>query len=261
MTGARTRFQRRRGCGFTGAVGGAGAALPLSRPAARRSFLVLLPERAAAAPKPLLGPPRGGVRGARVGSSSSAARRLGVCVPRGPAPGSRLPAGRPRLSCRGAAPREPPPSGRTTRARSEGRRRRRGLGSARLSCRAPPPPSRRSGRARAAGEGAWPLRLRRRRLAEDPGAVNGFCWLPVFPSRRTLGVPPSLFIFSSCYCDLMALVIRAHREVQPLIVIKTPPKPTFEAAVNGVFPSLIERRGKCQPFHPHPSDPSAVVQE
>lgn len=90
MTGARTRFQRRRGCGFTGAVGGAGAALPLSRPAARRSFLVLLPERAAAAPKPLLGPPRGGVRGARVGSSSSAARRLGVCVPRGPAPGSRL---------------------------------------------------------------------------------------------------------------------------------------------------------------------------
>lgn len=104
MTGARTRFQRRRGCGFTGAVGGAGAALPLSRPAARRSFLVLLPERAAAAPKPLLGPPRGGVRGARVGSSASAARRLGVCVPRGPAPGSRLPAGRPRLSCRGAAP-------------------------------------------------------------------------------------------------------------------------------------------------------------
>lgn len=138
MTGARTRFQRRRGCGFTGAVGGAGAALPLSRPAARRSFLVLLPERAAAAPKPLLGPPRGGVRGARVGSSASAARRLGVCVPRGPAPGSRLPAGRPRLSCRGAAPREPPPSGRTTRARGEGRRRRRGLGSARLSCRAPP---------------------------------------------------------------------------------------------------------------------------
>lgn len=111
MTGARTRFQRRRGCGFTGAVGGAGAALPLSRPAARRSFLVLLPERAAAAPKPLLGPPRGGVRGARVGSSASAARRLGVCVPRGPAPGSRLPPpGRPaapqlpRSRAPGAAP-------------------------------------------------------------------------------------------------------------------------------------------------------------
>lgn len=138
MTGARTRFQRRRGCGFTGAVGGAGAAFPLSRPAARRSLFVLLPERAAAAPKPLLGPPRGGVRGARVGSSASAAQRLGVCVPRGPVAGSRLPASRPRLSCCGAAPREPPPSGRTTRARGEGRRRRRGLGSARLSGRAPP---------------------------------------------------------------------------------------------------------------------------
>lgn len=59
----------------------------------------------------------------------------------------------------------------------------------------------------------------------------------------------------------MALVIQAHREVQPLIVKKKNPKTTFEAAVNGVFPSLIERRGKCQPFRPHPSDPSAVVQE
>lgn len=187
MTGARTRFQRRRGCGFTGAVGGAGAALPLSRPAARRSLLVLLPKRAA-----LLGPPRGGVWGARVGSSASAARRLGVCVPRGPVAGSRLPASRPRLSCRGAAPREPPPSGRTTRARGEGRRRRRGLGSARHSGRAPPTFAPRWSRPRCGGRGlaaATPEAA----TGRGPGRRQRFCWLPVFPSRRTLGVPPSLF--------------------------------------------------------------------
>lgn len=192
MTGARTRFQRRRGCGFTGAVGGAGAALPLSRPAARRSLLVLLPERAAAAPKPLLGPPRGGVRGARVCSSASAARRLGVCVPRGPVAGSRLPASRQRLSCSGAAPREPPPSGRTTRARGEGRRRRRGLGSARHSGRAPPAFAPRWSRPRCGGRGlaaATPEAA----TGREPGRRQRFCRLPVFPSRRTLGVPPSLF--------------------------------------------------------------------
>lgn len=143
---------------FHGRRRGTGAALPL-QPAGRAPLLSRPPSRTrgrgAEAPP---GASSGWGEGARVGSSSSAARRLGVCGAEGRLPGSASrPAGRASAALEprpGAAP-----SGRTTRARGEGRRRRRGLGSARLSCRAPP--SRRSGRARAAGEGAWRLRFRR----------------------------------------------------------------------------------------------------
>lgn len=77
----------------------------------RPVLLVLLPERAAAAPPhpatlagktPLQGPPRGpGPRG------GSAARR--VSDSGSERPGSRLRAGEARISCGGAAPQEPPP--------------------------------------------------------------------------------------------------------------------------------------------------------
>lgn len=53
----------------------------------------------------------------------------------------------------------------------------------------------------------------------------------------------------------MALVILDRREVQPLIIKNS------EAAVDCVFPSLIGRRGRFQPVHLQPSDPSATLQE
>lgn len=47
----------------------------------------------------------------------------------------------------------------------------------------------------------------------------------------------------------MALVIQALKS-SASYCNKKHPKTNFWAAVNDVFPSLIERRGKCQPFHP-----------
>lgn len=180
--------QRRRGCRFR-APSRRGRSAPLSRPAARRSFLVTPSRtRGRGARSPSWGPPRGGGEGARVGSSSSAA--AAVCVPgQLPAP----PPGRPASASAAAEPRpgaapEPKP---TTRARLARAPARQGLGSAaQLPAPAFSPLMRRAARARKGLAAATSSK----RLAGDPGAVNGFAGFPFFRvGARWVSLLPCLF--------------------------------------------------------------------
>lgn len=118
--------------------------------------------------------------------------------------GSRLPAGGARISCRGSRAPGAAPLDRTIRARGRGRRRRRGFEVHGAPARSPrrgavlvAPGLRAGGCPAATPAGRTPRRPQQ--LSERRELGRSISWV-----RARWAFPLSL-IFSSCYCDLMAL--------------------------------------------------------
>ena len=185
--------ERRRGPGWSAS----------SRQQQRRFLLVLLPERCGR------GHPRAG-DSRREDASPRASSGPRPAAPGGSGlgvSGSRLRAGGARISCRGSRAPGAAPLDRTIRARGRGRRRRRRWAFEVLGAPARSPrrgaalvaPGLREGGYPAATPAGWaPRRPQQLRQRQEQGRS-------IFCVRARWPFPPSLLIFSSCYCDLMAL--------------------------------------------------------
>lgn len=208
-----------------------------------RFLLVLLPKRCGrGAPGAERLPPEDASPGASSGPWSVApggTGARGLQGSRAPLQGPAYPLARRASAAAGAAPQEPPP--RTVllaRAGGGGG----GAGPLKSAARLPDPPAPAPLWSRlGCGKVASRLRLWLRALDPAPPtapSVSGtvkihFSW----SVHAGLFLLPFLFLyFSSCHCDVMALVILDHTEVKPLIKILKKHKKLLRPMVSGVFP-------------------------
>lgn len=184
--------ERRRGPGWSASSPPASSAASSSSSFPNGAAAATPAPATPAGKMPLLGPPQG------PGPRRRAARVSGVS-------GSRLPAGGARISCRGSRAPGAAPLDRTIRARGRGRRQRRAFEVLGAPARSPrrgatlvAPGLREGGCAAATPAGRAPRRPQQLRQRQEQGRS-------IFWVRARWTFPPSLLIFSSCYCDLMAL--------------------------------------------------------